>query len=141
MTIDPFFRKTHIWFDHFAESHNRCTVTFGHDDRCDKPAVHAIPPIVEWHSWYFECAEHKKCHPSCRCHPRVTKAAAYTVESTPGGRHTIRIEATGEVVKTQSTANYILIKDGKVKATAWVKKTRDLWNMGGEYSGTIIDMR
>ena len=123
-----------------------CTIGPNHatGERCGAPAVHSFPSSdFEDARWYHECAEHAKCVGDCPCgvDNRRPKAAAYTVDSTPGGRHTITIKATGEVVKTQSTANYILIKDGKVKATAWVKKTRDLWNMGGVYSGTIIDRR
>lgn len=134
--------KTIESIGHFAETHDRCTANVIWDEaterytRCGKPAVHSLAPVVEWNSWYHECAEHKVCTLSCRC--KGNSHHVYTVHTTLGGTTTITISATGETIKTRSGAPYLLIEGGKVIARAWSLNTVALWNMGGKFSGLIV---
>ena len=138
--------KTIESIGHFAETHDRCTANVVWDEgtkhytRCGKPAVHSLAPIVEWNSWYHECAEHKVCTPSCRC--KGNPHHVYTVHTTnpnhSAGTTTITISATGETIKTRSGAPYLLIEGGEVIARAWSLNTVARWNVGGEFSGLIV---
>ena len=115
---------------------NTCTVG-SPTHPCGEPAVGSF--TTSRGETFHECAEH---WPPSMPHPGVAVAVPpYTLHRTASST-IITITATGETIRTASTAPFVLINTGRVVAYAFTTRTRDRWNdtIDGP-QGMVIDLR